>query len=93
MHRKHRRPCRHITLLPRRLQEIQTQVRHEQDTEQWQCRYAIRAGYEATVSETAHTHGLRRCPYHRDREDSRPTCPHRCRSQHRQAQSVQLARQ
>ncbi|MFD9823554.1 transposase [Streptomyces violascens] len=45
------------------LQEIQTRVPHEQDTEQWQRRYAIRAGCEATVSETVHAHGLRHCRY------------------------------
>jgi transposase len=55
--------ARHVTLLPRRLQETQTRVRREQDTEQWQRRYAIRAGCEATVSETVHAHGLRHCRY------------------------------
>ncbi|WP_392957700.1 transposase [Streptomyces sp. LN245] len=54
---------RHIILLPQHLQEIQTRVRHEQDTVQWRQRYAIRAGCEATVSETVHAHGLRRCRY------------------------------
>ncbi|MFJ2008696.1 transposase [Streptomyces chartreusis] len=55
--------ARHVTLLPQRLQEIQTRVRREQDTEQWQHRYAIRASCEATVSETVHAHGLRHRRY------------------------------
>ncbi|WP_406326603.1 transposase [Streptomyces sp. NBC_00203] len=55
---------RHIILLPQPLQEIQTQVRREQETSKWQQHYAIRAGCEATVSETVHAHGLRHCRYH-----------------------------
>ncbi|MGW0656587.1 transposase [Streptomyces umbrinus] len=51
-------------LLPPHLQEIQTQVRREQDTPHWRQHYAIRAGCEATVSETVHRHGLRHCRYH-----------------------------
>jgi hypothetical protein len=54
---------RHIILLPQHLQEIQTQVRREQDTPASQEHYAIRAGCEATVSETVHAHGLRHCRY------------------------------
>ncbi|QXJ25972.1 transposase [Actinomadura graeca] len=54
---------RHITLLPEPLQKIQTRARAEQQTLQWQARYAQRAGCEATVSETVHAHGLRRCRY------------------------------
>ncbi|MEU9891475.1 transposase [Sphaerisporangium sp. NPDC051011] len=54
---------RHVTLLPRPQQEIQTRVRAEQQTQQWRARYAIRAGCEATVSETVHAHGLRHCRY------------------------------
>ncbi|GGY17914.1 hypothetical protein GCM10010358_81560 [Streptomyces minutiscleroticus] len=54
---------RHIILLPQPLQEIQTRVRREQETPQWRQHYAIRAGCEATVSETVRTHGLRRCRY------------------------------
>ncbi|MET7543763.1 transposase [Streptomyces sp. NPDC005507] len=44
-------------------QEIQTQNRAEQRTVVWRRRYAIRAGCEATVSETVHAHGLRNCRY------------------------------
>lgn len=54
---------RHLTLLPQPLQEIQTRIRREQETAEWKKRYAIRAGCEATVSETVHAHGLRRCRY------------------------------
>ncbi|MFJ3794376.1 transposase [Kitasatospora sp. NPDC090091] len=54
---------RHILLLPQPLQEIQNRVRKEQNTRPWQDRYAMRAGCEATVSETVHAHGLRNCRY------------------------------
>lgn len=43
---------RHIFLLPEPQQKIQTQARRDQKTSDWQRRYAIRAGCEATVSET-----------------------------------------
>ncbi|KOV59632.1 transposase [Streptomyces sp. MMG1121] len=55
---------RHIILLPQPFQEIQTRVRRDQDTPEWQEHYAIRAGCAATVSETVHAHGLRHCRYH-----------------------------
>jgi transposase len=54
---------RHLLLLPQPLQEIQTRVRAEQQTPEWKKRYAMRAGAEATVSETVGAHGLRRCRY------------------------------
>ncbi|MEU9047427.1 MULTISPECIES: transposase [unclassified Kitasatospora] len=54
---------RHVLLLPQPLQEIQNRVRTEQKTKPWQDRYAMRAGCEATVSETVHAHGLRNCRY------------------------------
>ncbi|WP_165939154.1 transposase [Streptomyces sp. BK205] len=54
---------RHILLLPESQQKIQKQVRKDQKTSHWQRRYAIRAGCEATVSETVHAHGLRHCRY------------------------------
>ncbi|MFI6318800.1 transposase [Nonomuraea sp. NPDC050556] len=54
---------RHLTLLPQPLQEIQTRNRADQNTEEWKARYAIRAGCEATVSETTRAHGLRTCRY------------------------------
>ncbi|WP_225859605.1 IS1182 family transposase [Streptomyces albicerus] len=54
---------RHVMLLPRPLEEIQNQARQEQETSAWRERYAMRAGCEATVSETVHAHGLRDCRY------------------------------
>ncbi|MGW5610537.1 transposase [Streptomyces sp. NPDC003753] len=54
---------RHIFLLPELQRKIQTQVRKDQKSSNWQRRYAIRAGCEATVSETVHAHGLRHCRY------------------------------
>jgi hypothetical protein len=54
---------RHLTLLPEPLQKIQTSNRTDQHTEPWKIRYALRAGCEATVSETTRAHGLRNCRY------------------------------
>ena len=54
---------RHLLLMPQPLQEIQTRARVEQQTADWKRHYAIRAGCEATVSETVHAHGLRHCRY------------------------------
>jgi transposase len=54
---------RHLLLLPKPLQEIQTRARALQQTPEWKRRYALRAGCEATVSETVHAHGLRHCRY------------------------------
>jgi len=54
---------RHLLLLPEPLQEIQTRTRALQQTPEWKRRYALRAGCEATVSETVHAHGLRHCRY------------------------------
>ncbi|MEU6612098.1 transposase [Streptomyces shenzhenensis] len=54
---------RSIAVLPRPLHEIQTRNRLDQQTEQWQRRYAIRAGIEATLSQNVRAHGLRRSRY------------------------------
>ncbi|GAB3843816.1 IS1182 family transposase [Dactylosporangium cerinum] len=54
---------RHLILLPEPLQDIQTRTRALQQTAEWKKRYALRAGCEATVSETVHAHGLRNCRY------------------------------
>ncbi|MEU9191427.1 transposase [Streptomyces sp. NPDC048484] len=54
---------RSIALLPRPLHEIQTRNRLDQATEQWQRRYAIRAGIESTLSGNVRVHGLRRARY------------------------------
>ncbi|MEU7061186.1 transposase [Streptomyces sp. NPDC046197] len=50
-------------MLPEPQQRIQTRVRREQKSSNWQRPYAIRAGCEATVSEAVHAHGLRHCRY------------------------------
>ncbi|MFJ1559804.1 IS1182 family transposase [Streptomyces mirabilis] len=54
---------RSIAMLPRPLHEIQMSNRLDQRTEQWQRRYAIRAGIEATLSQNVRAHGLRRSRY------------------------------
>ncbi|MEV5776830.1 IS1182 family transposase [Streptomyces antimycoticus] len=55
---------RALALLPtRELHEIQTRNRLDQQTEDWQQRYAIRAGIEATISQNVRTCGLRRSRY------------------------------
>lgn len=54
---------RSVALLPRQLHDIQTRNRLDQQTEQWQRRYAIRAGIEATLSQNVRAHGLRRSRY------------------------------
>ncbi|MFF4484686.1 IS1182 family transposase [Streptomyces sp. NPDC001520] len=55
---------RALALLPtRELHEIQTRNRLDQQTEDWQRRYAIRAGIEATISQNVRTCGLRRSRY------------------------------
>jgi transposase len=55
---------RALALLPtRELHEIQTRNRLEQQTEDWQRRYAIRAGIEATLSQNVRACGLRRSRY------------------------------
>ncbi|MEU5548060.1 transposase [Streptomyces sioyaensis] len=55
---------RALALLPtRELHEIQTRNRLDQATENWQQRYAIRAGIEATPSQNIRTSGLRRTRY------------------------------
>ncbi|MGW3715685.1 transposase [Streptomyces sp. NPDC005133] len=42
---------------------MQVHVRAEQQTPDWQARYAIRSGVEGTVNEFVHGHGMRRCRY------------------------------
>ncbi|MGW7386744.1 transposase [Streptomyces sp. NPDC054794] len=51
-------------MLPtRELHEIQQANRLDQRTRQWQERYAIRAGIEATLSQNVRACGLRRSRY------------------------------
>ncbi|WP_329347529.1 transposase [Streptomyces sp. NBC_01261] len=55
---------RSLALLPtRELHEIQQHNRLDQRTEDWQRRYAIRVGIEATLSQNVRAHGLRRTRY------------------------------
>ncbi|TRO56695.1 transposase [Streptomyces sp. IB201691-2A2] len=51
---------RSVAVLPRLLREIQMRNRLDQQTEQWQCRYANRVGIEATLSQNVRAHGLDR---------------------------------
>ncbi|MET8787489.1 transposase [Streptomyces sp. NPDC004589] len=63
---------RSLALLPtRELHKIQQHNRLDQRTEQWQRRYAIRAGIEATLSQNVRACGLRRTRY-RGCQDARP---------------------
>ncbi|MFI1586276.1 transposase [Embleya sp. NPDC020630] len=59
-HRR-QRPKRGIS--PRELRDLQLRVRAEQQTPEWQARYAVRSGAEGTINELAHGHGMRRCRY------------------------------
>ncbi|MFI2352778.1 transposase [Streptomyces sp. NPDC019443] len=55
--------ARTVGFPPRELRDLQLRVRAEQQTPDWQARYAIRSGVEGTVSEFAHGHGMRHCRY------------------------------
>lgn len=68
-----RRPCpdrarctssatgsRSVAVLPQAPHEIQMRHRLDQQTEQWQRRYAIRTGIESPLSHNVRAHGLRR---------------------------------
>ncbi|GLY68788.1 transposase [Amycolatopsis taiwanensis] len=46
---------------PRELLDLQIRVRAEQQSPDWQARYAARFGVEGTVNEFVHGHGIRRC--------------------------------
>ncbi|MGW3953025.1 transposase [Streptomyces sp. NPDC004752] len=62
LHDHHRqRPERGLP--PRELRDLQLRVRAEQQTPEWQARYAVRSGVEGTINELAHGHGMRRCRY------------------------------
>jgi transposase len=55
--------ARTVGFPPRELRDLQLRVRAEQQTPDWQARYAIRSGVEGTVNEFAHGHGMRHCRY------------------------------
>ncbi|MEU8265517.1 transposase, partial [Micromonospora sp. NPDC048999] len=54
---------RSLTLLPADQQQVLETRRREQTTELWQQRYHIRAGVEATISQTVRRTGIRRTRY------------------------------
>lgn len=58
-----RESARTVGFPPRGLRDLQVRVRAEQQTPDWQARYAVRSGVESTVNEFAHGHGMRRCRY------------------------------
>ncbi|WP_406307396.1 IS1182 family transposase [Streptomyces sp. NBC_00885] len=55
--------ARTVGFPPRELRDLQLRVRAEQQTPEWQGRYAVRSGVEGTINELAHGHGMRRCRY------------------------------
>ncbi|MFF7887569.1 transposase [Streptomyces sp. NPDC020794] len=55
--------ARNVGFPPRELLDLQVRVHTEQQTPDWQARYAVRSGVEGTVNEFAHGHGMRRCRY------------------------------
>ncbi|MGP3949583.1 transposase [Streptomyces sp. 7N604] len=60
-----RESVRNVGFPPRELLDLQIRVRAEQQTPDWQARYAVRSGVKGTVNEFAHGHGMRRCRYRR----------------------------
>jgi transposase len=58
-----RESARNVGFPPRELRDLQIRVRGEQQTHEWQARYAVRSGVEGTVNEFAHGHGMRHCRY------------------------------
>jgi hypothetical protein len=54
---------RSLTLLPEAQQQVLESRRREQLTEAWQQRHHIRAGVEATISQTTRRTGIRRTRY------------------------------
>ncbi|MGC5260779.1 IS1182 family transposase [Streptomyces cyaneofuscatus] len=55
--------ARSVGFPPRELRDLQLHVRAEQQTPEWQARYAVRSGVEGTINELAHGHGMRQCRY------------------------------
>ncbi|MEU3049914.1 transposase [Streptomyces sp. NPDC006984] len=60
--------ARTVGFPPRELRDLQLRVRAEQQTPEWQTRYAVRSGVEGTVNELTHGHGMRRCRYRGQRK-------------------------
>jgi transposase len=53
---------RQLTVPPREVHELQTASRAEQQTKDWQARYAVRAGVEGTINQAVDL-GIRRARY------------------------------
>ncbi|MFQ6856363.1 transposase, partial [Streptomyces sp. 35M1] len=60
--------ARSVGFPPRELRDLQLRVRAEQQTPEWQARYAVRSGVEGTINELAHGHGMRHCRYRGQRK-------------------------
>jgi hypothetical protein len=58
-----RESARNVGFPPRELLDLQVRARADQQSPDWQARYAVRSGMEGTVNEFAHGHGIRRCRY------------------------------
>ncbi|MFE4756414.1 transposase [Streptomyces mirabilis] len=56
-----RETARNVSFPPRELRNLQVRIRAEQQTPDWQARFAVRSGVKGTVNEFAHGHGMRRC--------------------------------
>jgi transposase len=54
---------RQLTLRPRELQQALDQARSEQNTRDWQAKYALRAGVEGTMHQAVAVTGMRRARY------------------------------
>ncbi|MFE5524720.1 transposase [Embleya sp. NPDC056538] len=63
--------ARTVGFPPRELRDLQLRVRAEQQTPEWETRYAVRSEVEGTIDEFAHGHGMRHCRY---RGQPKPTC-------------------
>ncbi len=57
------RSGRQLMLRPREIHEMVEQARAEQTTDEWQQRYAIRAGVESTIHQAVAATGIRRSRY------------------------------
>lgn len=78
---------------PRReLRDLQVRVRTEQQTPEWQARYAVRSGVEGTVNEFTHGHGTRRFRYPGTAEGPPAARVHSHRREHRAPQRTVIDR-
>jgi transposase len=58
-----KRGGRQLTIRPRELQQVLDQARAEQNTKDWQAKYALRAGVEGTMHQAVAVTGVRRARY------------------------------